>query len=621
MLRIDDFFAATLAPDVENRPFWADVLRWVDEMTVSIAECIKGQLLRPAFQPIGMLASGDVIAFEALLRGPAQSALESPAALFGLAQREGCMVRLERFAARLSLTAFSQTRLPGKLFVNFSAAAVRELATCAEEILAFLRSLQFSPDRMVIELTGQSAVGDLGSLRSAVSLLRESGLQLALDDYGSGTSNLGLWIGLEPDYIKIDHSIIGEASTSPFRFQALRSLRQLAEAGRVQLIAEGLEDAEDLMVCRDLRIEYGQGFFLGRPNFQPDERLEDAALSAIHDSAITVFPESMVGSPRVFSASKLVIAAPTLSPAATNDDVLDVLTNCPDLHAIAIVDERRPVGLVNRRAFVNAYARPFYREIFGRKSCAAFADMSPVLVEKTATMQELAELLTGDDQRYLADGLVVVENGRYVGLATGEALVRAVTEVRIEAARYANPLTSLPGNIPIDMHIKRLVERGAPFHACYCDLNNFKPFNDQYGYWKGDEMLKLAASILSDACNPCRDFLGHVGGDDFLIFYQSEDWELRIRAAMQRFNQSARQLYTSADIEAGGIHGEDRHGDLRFYPFVTIAVGVVPVAADLDTDSDSIASLAATAKREAKKSVDSFYIAGYPQEPACCLSP
>lgn len=589
-------------------------------MTISIAECIKGTLLRPAFQPIGVLASGDVIAFEALLRGPAQSALEGPAALFGLAQREGCMVRLERFAARLSVTAFSQAQSPGKLFVNFSAAAVRELATCKEEVLVFLQSLQFSPDRIVIELTEQSTVGDLASLGAALTILRESGLQLALDDYGSGTSNLGLWLSLEPDYIKIDHSIIGGARSSPFRFEALRSLRQLAEAGRVQLIAEGIENAEDLMVCRDLRIEYGQGFFLGRPDFQPTDQLDDAALSAIHDNAITVFPEAAVRSPRAFSASKLVIAAPTLSPAATNDDVLDVLTQCADLHAIAIADEGRPVGLVNRRAFVNAYARPYYREIFGRKSCTTFANMSPMLVEKTATMHELAELLTGDDQRYFSDGLVVVENGQYVGLATGEALVRAVTEVRIEAARYANPLTSLPGNIPIDMHIKRLVERGASFHACYCDLNNFKPFNDQYGYWKGDEMLKLAASILSDACNPCRDFLGHVGGDDFLVFFQSEDWEMRIRAAMQRFDESARQLYTSADMEAGGIRGEDRHGDMRFYPFVTIAVGVVPVAADLDIDSDSIASLAATAKREAKKSIGNFYIADCPREPVCCLS-
>jgi diguanylate cyclase (GGDEF)-like protein len=204
---------------------------------------------------------------------------------------------------------------------------------------------------------------------------------------------------------------------------------------------------------------------------------------------------------------------------------------------------------------------------------------------------------------------VIVEHDRYVGLATGEDLVRAVTEVRIEAARYANPLTFLPGNIPIDAHIKRLVERGASFHACYCDLNSFKPFNDQYGYWKGDEMLKLTAAILSDACDPRTDFLGHVGGDDFLILFQSEDWEARTRTAIERFNASAQHLYSPTDLEAGGIHSEDRHGSPRFYGFVTIAVGVVSVESSLDTDSDAIATLAAAAKREAKKSPSGFYLA------------
>ena len=71
------------------------------------------------------------------------------------------------------------------------------------------------------------------------------------------------------------------------------------------------------------------------------------------------------------------------------------------------------------------------------------------------------------------------------------ALVRRVTELRIDAARYANPLTQLPGNIPITEHVRRLVETGQGFVACYCDLNHFKPYNDQYGYFLGDRMIQL----------------------------------------------------------------------------------------------------------------------------------
>jgi GGDEF domain-containing protein len=118
-------------------------------------------------------------------------------------------------------------------------------------------------------------------------------------------------------------------------------------------------------------------------------------------------------------------------------------------------------------------------------------------------------------------------------------------------------------------------------------------------------------------CDQTKDFLGHVGGDDFLILFQSEDWEARIHLAMARFNAAAVNLYTAQDIEAGGIESEDRHGDKRFYSFVTIAVGVVPVCSGTTLDSSSIATFAAAAKREAKRSGNGVYICNVGAR--CCL--
>ena len=254
---------------------------------------------------------------------------------------------------------------------------------------------------------------------------------------------------------------------------------------------------------------------------------------------------------------------------------------------------------------MDRHALPYHSEVFGRKPCLQFANDAPLLIENATPVEQLVRLLANHDQRYLADGFVITEHGRYLGLGTGENLVRAVTEARIEAARYANPLTSLPGNIPISAHIDRLLERDAGFHACYVDLNQFKPFNDQYGYWQGDEVLKFAASVLADACDPKRDFLGHVGGDDFLVLFQSDDWETRAATAIRRFNQGALRFYTQADQDAGGLHGEDRHGNPAFFGFVTMAIGAVGVPPGLrDTiryGSDEIASVAALAKRRAKR--------------------
>ena len=130
------------------------------------------------------------------------------------------------------------------------------------------------------------------------------------------------------------------------------------------------------------------------------------------------------------------------------------------------------------------------------------------------------------------EGIIIVDGGRYRGLGSGKDLVRTVTESRIEAARHANPLTLLPGNIPITQHIARLLSAGREFVACYGDLNHFKPFNDQYGYWRGDEMILLAARCITAQADPRRDFVGHVGGDDFVVLFQSDDWQRRCEATL-----------------------------------------------------------------------------------------
>jgi GGDEF domain-containing protein len=174
--------------------------------------------------------------------------------------------------------------------------------------------------------------------------------------------------------------------------------------------------------------------------------------------------------------------------------------------------------------------------------------------------------------------LVVTDNGRYVGLGAGEQLVRVVTEARIEAARHGNPLTFLPGNIPITEHIARLLRSGGSFVACYCDLNDFKPFNDHYGYWRGDEMIRLVARTLVSQCDPRRDFIGHVGGDDFVVLFQSDDWHARCTRIVSVFNAGSQRLCDEQALERGGIDSEDRHGVARFFPYTTLSIGAVPIS-------------------------------------------
>lgn len=585
--------------------------------TPRIEELIARRDLSAVFQPIIDFDGGAILGYEGLIRGPSGTSLEAPFALFSQALAEGCTLELEQAAARTCIDAFAKLDVDGKLFLNFSAGAIRRLAEARDDTLALLRHRGVDPHRIVIELTEQSTILDVASFVPVISALRTEGAQFALDDYGTANASMNLWVRLQPDVVKIDRFFIHGISSDSLKFEAVRAMQHFANASGARLVAEGIEDEADLIVVRDMGIGCGQGYFFGRPHAQPSRSVTDDARDALLSGHIAVFPEttrtvSSASPSGGMASAKMMVHAPALPRHATNNDVLELFNRLPDLHAVAVVENDEPVALINRRSFMDRYALPYHRELFGKRPCLQFANASPVIIEQSMTVEQMAKLLASDDQRYLADGFVITDkHGKYAGLGTGENLVRAVTEVRIEAARYANPLTFLPGNIPISSHIARLLGNDAGFYACYVDLNHFKPFNDQYGYWQGDEVLKFAAAVLADVCDPTRDFLGHVGGDDFLILFQSEDWKDRVLRAINLFNEGAQRFYAPADRLAGGIHGEDRRGNPTFFGFVTMAIGCVRVESDGGPSlysSEEIASVAALAKRRAKHEASGFVL-------------
>ncbi|MFL9887915.1 phosphodiesterase [Paraburkholderia agricolaris] len=585
--------------------------------TPRIEELIARRDLSAVFQPIIDFDGGAILGYEGLIRGPSGTSLEAPFALFSQALAEGCTLELEQAAARTCIDAFARLDFDGKLFLNFSAGAIRRLAEARDDTLALLRHRGVDPRRIVIELTEQSTILDVASFVPVISALRTEGAQFALDDYGTANASMNLWVRLQPDVVKIDRFFIHGISSDSLKFEAVRAMQHFANASGARLVAEGIEDEADLIVVRDMGIGCGQGYFFGRPHAQPSRSVTDDARDALLSGHIAVFPEttrtlSSASPSGGMASAKMMVHAPALPRHATNNDVLELFNRLPDLHAVAVVENDEPVALINRRSFMDRYALPYHRELFGKRPCLQFANASPVIIEQSMTVEQMAKLLASDDQRYLADGFVITDkHGKYAGLGTGENLVRAVTEVRIEAARYANPLTFLPGNIPISSHIARLLGNDAGFYACYVDLNHFKPFNDQYGYWQGDEVLKFAAAVLADVCDPTRDFLGHVGGDDFLILFQSEDWNDRVLRAIHLFNEGAQRFYAPADRLAGGIHGEDRRGNPTFFGFVTMAIGCVRVESDGGPSfysSEEIASVAALAKRRAKHEASGFVL-------------
>ncbi len=566
-----------------------------------LREIIEQRKLNALFQPIIDLKSSEFLGFEGLIRGPSDSPLHSPINLFGAATREGLSLEIEMLSRQTVLEAFAMQNLPGNLFLNVSPQTLADPSFKNGQTLEFMRGLNIDPARVVIEITENQPTYDFEEMRSALLLYRTMGFKIAIDDLGEGFSSLRLWSELRPEFIKIDMHFVQGVDHDPIKLQFLKSIQSIAESCGTHVIAEGVETEAELRVVRDIGIALGQGYFIARPNPTPQLLASAETNRIISSSNIAVFPKTEFTNRSRNTAFKLLTYIEPAHPDTANEIIFDRFTTNPALRTIPVVKNGIPLGLINRHNFMECFAKPFQRELHGKKPCSDRTQGEPLLVEKNMPIEELSHYLAEADSRHFTDGFTITENERYIGVASGQDLLRELTQMQLEAARYANPLTLLPGNVPINEHIERLLLANTPFAACYCDLDHFKPFNDTYSYRKGDEMIQLTGRILSWACDPKQDFIGHIGGDDFILLMQSRDWKTRCEQALRSFEQASSLMFKEEHLATGGYNCEGRDGTVKFHPLTSLSIGAIHASPGQFMSHHEVAAAMSEAKKMAKK--------------------
>lgn len=562
---------------------------------------IEREQLSALFQPIIAMNNAQIIGYEGLIRGPINSPLHSPVNLFRAAAQSGRLLEVERLSRWAVLKSFNKLQLFGKLFLNVSPETLLQPHFEEGETLNYIDGLGLNPERVIIELTENQPSSDYSLLREAAIHYRSMGFKIALDDLGEGSSGLRLWLELQPDYVKIDMHFIQGINHDPVKLQFVRSIQQIAENSDTKIIAEGIETSGELMVVKDLGLAYGQGYHIAYPSAVPDTSPPQEVTDTIRSSAISVYPQSGLLSQKTITARKLLLKVPYTTPDMSNEAVYEIFANDFQLNMLPIIENGIPVGQITRNVLTLRLASRFGQALYGRKPVSLFMNTSPLIVDKNISIAELSQLVINSEQRYLYEGFIITDQGQYAGIGTGHDLMREITEMQVRAARYANPLTLLPGNVPTSEHIDRLLNSKATFHACYADLDNFKPYNDVYGYSKGDDIIQLLAGILQENSDPERDFVGHIGGDDFVILFQSEDWKERSETILEEFEAGASSHYNEVDRITGGITTEDRKGHRTFFPMTSLSLGVVAIEPGRFKSHHEVAASAAEAKRQAKR--------------------
>jgi len=182
---------------------------------------------------------------------------------------------------------------------------------------------------------------------------------------------------------------------------------------------------------------------------------------------------------------------------------------------------------------------------------------------------------------------------------------------RIEHNRMANPLTGLRGNIDIKYEIRRRIKNGLLYAVLYIDLDNFKSFNDYYGFSRGDKIIRQTARILKDALFKCgnpNDFLGHIGGDDFIIITTPDKIDDICNYIINTFDEDIKRYYDDEDLANGYIEVINRRGEIQRFPFVSISIAVVTNENRNFDNELQISAVAAEIKRKLKSMEGSKYL-------------
>lgn len=565
-----------------------------------LEQLISSRNFTTRFRPVVSLKSCQVFGHLARVYGPPDSSMRDMAQYFAIARELDQLEKLSRSYFEAVVAHFANSDVTGRLLLPLPQACLDGSGhDVAHPLAKALKKHELSAHRITLIVPGRSPAQRLGASvgKGMIKELRRLGVELAAEGIGCIQDEAAFLADWKPGLRVLHERHFEDVDVKTASLGHLRALIQGEIEQGGQVLAQGINSLSQFHLIRELGIEAAAGDFFGKFHSRPYDLLSAAAFQAIDKGR-----GSDASVPRDCSRllERLLIKRPPVSPETPSEEVFQIFETEFELRAIAVVKEDLPVGLISRYELIDTMARPFRHELFGRRPCDRFMDPDPLIMDVGISLPQLTEMVIRADPRHLVSGFVVTERGRYLGMGSVQDLMREISAMQMEAAKYANPLTQLPGNVPINQKIDKLLAERAVFAVAYCDLDHFKPFNDAYGYAKGDQIIQLTARILSDAIEPESDFIGHIGGDDFVLIFRGGDWKARCEQALQRFEEEILAFFSPGDIARGGYVTTNRKGEMESFALTSLSIGAAEIDCGAYANHLAVATVAVEVKKMAK---------------------
>lgn len=573
----------------------------LNDLDVQLTSILDNNNINSVFQPIISLSDASVIGYEALSRGPRGTALERPDHLFDTAKKMNKLWDLE-LLCRIAALERAKYMPPDKmLFINVDPKIIHDARFQKGLTREILDKYHIDPTNIIFEITEKTSIDDYRSFRRILDNYTSQGYKIAIDDTGSGYSGLRMLAETRPQFIKIDMQLVRDIDKDNLKQALIRAFYDFAVSTNMKIIAEGIETVSELYTLIDIGIHYGQGFLLQKPmpqflELRPD--IKQLIKDKVEQKKKETFYTAVTMPVGEIARADISFGAGTSGSAA-----IEAFNSNPVMRGLPVVENGKPVGLLMKDKFLAHLATQYGVAIYMNRPISLLMDQNPLIVDYDTPLEQVSKLVVARTDDTLYDYIIVTKYGRYYGVTTVRRLLEKTTQLEINRAKHSNPLSGLPGNMIIEEKINRMLESQADFSVLYFDLDNFKPYNDTYGFDKGDKILCLTAQIIRrqlDILAPPDSFVGHIGGDDFIAIVPSDKVEQLCQTIIDHFDVRIRSFYHEEHLKNGYIIAKNRHGSEERYPIMAISIAVVTNKGQKFTNATQLAEAAGYVKKMCK---------------------
>ncbi|MDN7242669.1 GGDEF domain-containing protein [Planococcus sp. N028] len=305
------------------------------------------------------------------------------------------------------------------------------------------------------------------------------------------------------------------------------------------------------------------------------------------------------------SIGEILEEVPCVGPKTKSREVDSIFKSLPNVQGIIVKAGIHHFALVMKTSFYQVIGNQYGYNLYMGRSIELIMNKAPLVVDHLQPIIKVSQLAMERPIEELYDYVIVAKENQCMGVVSIQSLLLAFAKIQKETALLMNPLTGLPGNNSINLELAKIlsVEK---FSVLYIDLDNFKTYNDTYGFKNGDDLLLATANIMTKTL--AANFFGHIGGDDFIAILHHHNYEEIAQDIIDDFNRTIQSFYSETDWTQQFVIAENRAGHVEKIPLVSISIAIVTNEEKKFLSFQHIVDEAATIKKLCKQKPSSCYI-------------